>query len=45
MANDIARHDAAYQFQRNSPLDLEKQYNEFREGIEDGAASQDMSAA
>lgn len=39
MANDIARHDAAHKFQRSNAEELEAQFRDFKEGIEDGAAS------
>mmetsp|Transcript_10699 Transcript_10699/g.13314 ORF Transcript_10699/g.13314 Transcript_10699/m.13314 type:complete len:147 (-) Transcript_10699:95-535(-) len=45
LANDVAKHDAAYIFQRRNVTELESTMQEFKEGITEGAASQATDAA
>lgn len=40
MANDIARHDAAYIYQRYNVNEMEQQRREFREGLGQGGAEE-----
>ena len=44
MANDIARHDAAYIHQKRNANELEQQMREFREGLGEGAEGADAAA-
>ena len=45
MANDIARHDAAYMYQKRNVDEMEQQMREFKEGLEEGTAGGAAEAA